>query len=55
MSDNFVLADELFAKVLENFENCLSDSSNLYGKLVLSLESPTIFDERFKVTSVLLS
>ena len=33
---------------LEKFDK----ASNLLGKLVLSFESPTKFDEKFKVTSV---
>ena len=51
-SKSFILADKLFAKALQNFESCLSDSRNLCEKLVSSLESPIIFDEKFKVTSV---
>ena len=41
-----------FAKALRNFETCVLVNNNLCGKLFSSLESPTIFDERFKVTSV---
>ena len=50
--DNFILADELFAKVLRSLETHVLVNNNLYGKLVSQLESPTTFDERFKVTFV---
>ena len=50
--DNFILADEPFAKALRSLETCASVNNNLCGKLFSSLESPTTFDERFKVTSV---
>ena len=46
-----ILADELFAKALQVLEICLLVNNNLCGKLVSSLESPTIFDKRFKVTA----
>ena len=36
--DDFTLADELFAKVLQSFETCLLFGNNLCAKLV-SLES----------------
>ena len=49
---NFILADEPFAKALRIFENCVLVNNNLCGKLVLSLELPNKFNERFKVTSV---
>ena len=52
--DNFILAEELFAKALWNFETCVLVNNNLCGKLFSSLESPATFDESFKVTSVLL-
>ena len=52
--NNFIFADELFGKALQNFETCLSVSKNLCGKFVSSLESPIIFDERFKVTLISL-
>ena len=45
--DNFILADELFAKVLWSFETCVLVNNNSCGKLT------TTFDEIFKVTSVL--
>ena len=50
--DNFILADEPFAKALGNLETCVLVNNNLYRKLVSSLESPTTSDESFKVTSV---
>ena len=49
--ENFVLANEAFAKALRIFETCLSVNNNLCGKLVSSLELPIKFDERFKATS----
>ena len=51
--DNFILADEPFAKALRNFETCVLVNNNLCGKLFSSLESPRTLDEIFKVTSVL--
>ena len=50
--DNSILADELFAKALPNLKTCVLVNDNLCRKLVLSLELPATFDERFKVTSV---
>ena len=50
--DNFILAEELFAKALRSFETYVLANSNLSGKLFSSLESPTTFNECFKVTSV---
>ena len=47
--DNFTLAEELFAKALRWFETCVLDNNSLCGKLLLSLESQTTFDENFKV------
>ena len=52
VSENFVLADKPFAKALQIFGTCVLVNSNLCRKLVLSLELPIKFDERFKVTSV---
>ena len=52
--DNFILDEELFAKALRSLENCVLINNNLCGKLFPSLESPTIYDEIFKVSSVLL-
>ena len=61
--DNFVLANEAFAKALRGFETYVLVNNNLYGlfsllellvllELFSLLESPTAFNERFKVTSV---
>ena len=50
--DNFILAEEPFAKVLRNIEICVLVNNNVCGKLFSSLESPTTFDENLKVTSV---
>ena len=47
---NFVLADELFAKVLRSLETRKLVNKNLCGKLISPFESPTEFDERFKVS-----
>ena len=46
------LAEELFAKTLRSLQTCALVHNSLYGKLVLSLESPTTFDESLKVTLV---
>ena len=50
--DNFILAEVLFVKALQSFETCVLVNNNLCRKLFSSLESPTTFDESFKVTSV---
>ena len=50
--DNSILAAKLSGKALWRIATCLSVSNNLCGKLVSSLESTIIFDERFKVSSV---
>ena len=50
--DDFILAEELFAKALQSFETFLLVNSNLCGKLFLSLELSITFDESFKVTLV---
>ena len=51
--DNFILADELFAKALQRFASCLSVSNNSCGKLaVSSLELPIMFDDNFRVAPV---
>ena len=50
--NNFILADELFAKSLWSLENCVLVKNNFCAKSVSSIESPTTFDERFKVTLV---
>ena len=48
--DNFILAEELFAKALESFETYVLVNNNLGRKLFSS--SPTASDESFKITSV---
>ena len=48
----FILAKKPFEKALRSFETFVLVNNNLYGKLFSSLESPTTFDESFKVTSV---
>ena len=50
--DKFILAEELFSKALQSLDTCVLVNNNLCEKLFSSLESPTIFHERFKVTSV---
>ena len=45
-------ADELFAKVLRSLETWVLVNKNLCRKLFSSSESPTTFNESFKVTSV---
>ena len=52
VSDNFILAEELFGKALQSLETCALVTKNVWGKLFSSLESPKIFDGFFKVTSV---
>ena len=42
--DEFILAEELFAKVLRNLETFRSVSNNLYRKLVSSIVLPIIYD-----------
>ena len=49
--DNFILADEPFAKTLPSFETCVLVNSNLCRKVFSKLESPTTFDEIFRITS----
>ena len=49
--ENFILADE-FVKASRILELYVLANNDLCGKFVSSLESPTTFDERFKVTSV---
>ena len=46
VSDNFIVPDELFVKVLQSLETCLSVNNNL------SLDSPIGFNEIFNFTSV---
>ena len=48
--ENFILADEPFAKALQILETCVSVNNNLCGKFVPTLDLPTTFDKRFKVT-----
>ena len=48
--ENFILADEPFAKALRNFETCVLVNKNLCGRLVSWLELLIRFDERFKIT-----
>ena len=50
--DNYILADELFAKNLRSVETWVLVNNNLWGNLYLSLEIPITFHEKFKVTSV---
>ena len=50
--ENFILFDEAFAKNLQILEAYVLVNNNLCGKLFSSLESPTAFDQSFKVTSV---
>ena len=50
--NNFILADELFAKALRSLEAYVLVNNNLCGKLYPSIKLPITFDERFKVTSV---
>ena len=51
--DSYILTEELFVKALQSLETWLLGNNNLFGKFFWLLESPTTFDERFKVTSVL--
>ena len=48
--DNFILAEDLFAKAWRTFENWLSVNNNLYRKLFLSFASPTTLNDILKVT-----
>ena len=48
---NFILHEELFAKVQQSLETCSLVNNNLCGKLFSSLESPTANDKSFKTTS----
>ena len=45
--ENFILADEPFAKALRNFETCVSVNNNLCRKLVSPLELPIKFNESY--------
>ena len=51
---NFILAEELSVKALQKFKTCVLVNNNLCRKLFSSLESPTTFEEIFRVISVLL-
>ena len=50
--NNFILADEPFAKALRSLETCVLVNNNLCGKLFSSLKQSTTFNESFKVTAV---
>ena len=50
-SDNFILADELFATAIQSLKTCPS-VNKLCKKLFSLLESPITVDEGFNVTSV---
>ena len=43
--DNFIWADESFAKALQGFESCVSVNKNLCRKLFSSFNSPATFNE----------
>ena len=45
-------AEELFVRALRGLKTCALVNNNTRGKLFSYLESPTTFDEIFKVTSV---
>ena len=47
--DNFILADEPFAKVLQSYKTYVLVNNYLCEKSFLSLESQTTFDEILKV------
>ena len=50
--DRLILADRLFAKVLQRFGTFLSISNNLWEKLASSLEVLNIFDDNFRVIPI---
>ena len=50
--NNFILANEPFAKALRSLETCVLVNNNLCGKLFSSLKQSTTFNESFKVTAV---
>ena len=50
--DRLILADRLFAKVLQRFGTFLSISNNMWEKLASSLEVPNIFDDSFRVIPI---
>ena len=47
-----MLADEPFVKALRSFKTCVLVNNNICRKLFSSFESPTTFNEIFKVASV---
>ena len=49
---SFILADELFAKVLGSVEACLAVSNDLWEKSVSSLDLPIVFHDCCRVASV---
>ena len=51
--DKFISAEGLLAKALRSLETCVLVNNKLCRKVFSSLESPTTFDEIFKVTLVL--
>ena len=53
--DNFILAEGLFSKSLQNFETGVLANNNLCRKLFSLLESTTTFDEVFKAILVQFS
>ena len=50
--DDFILAEELFVKAFRNLKTFVLVNNNLCRKFSSSLESPTISDETFKITSI---
>ena len=50
--DGLILTNHLLAKDLQGFATCLSVNNNLFGKLVLSSESPIILGDSLKITSI---
>ena len=50
--DRLILADRLFAKVLQRVGTFLSISNNLWEKLASSLEVLNIFDDNFRVIPI---
>ena len=49
--NNFILANEPFAKALRRLETCVLVNNNLCGKLLSSLKPSATFNESFKVTA----
>ena len=45
--DNFILAEEPFAKALRSLETCVFVNNNFSGNQYHLLKSPTAFDENF--------